>query len=137
MTEKELIEQSKKISKNTLLELVGIEFTSVEENLVRAKMPVDSRTHQPLGLLHGGATAVLVESLGSMGSHIFLDTSKQSAVGIEINVNHLKSVKKGYVHATGELLHKGRKIHVWNVEVKDDDGRLIAVGRLTNMIIDI
>lgn len=137
MTKEEILVLSKKICQNTLMEQLGIEFTNVGEDFVEATMPVDKRTHQPMGMLHGGATAALVESLGSMGSHVFLEPEKQSAVGLEINVNHLKGVKSGIVKAHGKLIHRGRRTHVWQVDVFNESEQLIATGRLTNMIIEL
>jgi 1,4-dihydroxy-2-naphthoyl-CoA hydrolase len=101
-----------------------------------ATMPVDERTHQPMGLLHGGATAALAESLGSMGSALIIDLSRQAVVGIEVNANHLRGVRSGVVTAVGELLHQGRTTHVWDIRVHDEQGRPVAVCRLTNLIID-
>ena len=98
-------------------------------------MPVDARTHQPMGLLHGGATAALAESLGSMGSWLLLDTKTQGAVGIEVSANHLKGVRTGTVTATGQLVHMGRTTHVWDIRVHNEAGELCAVCRLTNLII--
>lgn len=137
MTKEEILVLSKKICQNTLMEQLGIEFTNVGEDFVEATMPVDKRTHQPMGMLHGGATAALVESLGSMGSHVFLEPEKQSAVGLEINVNHLKGVKSGIIKAHGKLIHRGRRTHVWQVDVFNESEQLIATGRLTNMIIEL
>lgn len=137
MTQEEVIKKSKEICQNTMMEHLGIEYTEVGTDYVKAKMPVDHRTHQPMGLLHGGATAALIESLGSMGSHVFLKDQNQSAVGLEINVNHLKGVKQGWVFAKGTLVHRGSRTHVWQVDVTNEDNQLVATGRLTNMIIQL
>lgn len=99
-------------------------------------MPVDARTHQPAGLLHGGATAALAESLGSVGSYLLIDQERQGVVGIEVNANHLKGVRSGTVTAIGELLHRGRTTHVWDIRVRNEAGELVAICRLTNVIID-
>ncbi len=122
-------------NKNTLMESLGIEFTDASEGYVEAKMPVDSRTHQPMGLLHGGATAALAETLGSIGSYMLIDRNTEATVGIEVNANHMKGVKSGWVTGKAQILHKGRKLHVWNIEVFDEMENKIAVCRLTNMII--
>ncbi|MFK7757638.1 MAG: hotdog fold thioesterase [Flavobacteriales bacterium] len=123
-------------NKNTLMEALGIEFTDAHDGYVEAKMPVDVRTHQPMGLLHGGATAALAETLGSVGSHMLIDRNTQATVGIEVNANHLKGARSGWVIGKAQIQHEGRKLHVWNIEVFDEADRKIAVCRLTNMIID-
>jgi len=117
------------------METLGIEFTDFGDDFVEATMPVNSSVHQPAGLLHGGATAALAESLGSLGSFIMVGDEAAGVVGIEINANHLRSIKEGLVTARGTLLHKGRKTHVWDIRVTDQDDRLISVCRLTNMIL--
>ncbi|MBL7951174.1 MAG: hotdog fold thioesterase [Flavobacteriales bacterium] len=121
---------------NTLVEHLDIRFGVDAEGRLQASMPVDQRTHQPMGLLHGGATAALAETLGSVGSAMLIDLSTQGTVGMEITANHLRGVKTGRVTATGELVHQGNKTHVWDIRVHDEAGRLIAICRLTNMIID-
>lgn len=99
-------------------------------------MPVDERTVQPAGLLHGGATATLAESLGSMGSTLHIDMARQGVVGIEVSANHLKGVRSGRVTATGEVVHHGRTMHVWDIRMRNDAGDLCAVCRLTVLIIE-
>ncbi len=123
------------LQQNTLVGHLGIRFLVDEQGRFCATMPVDARTHQPAGLLHGGATAALAESLGSMGSSLLIDMSKQGVVGIEVSANHLKGVRSGTVTATGELLHQGRTTHVWDIRVRNEAGELCAVCRLTNVII--
>lgn len=123
-------------NRNTLMDALGIEFIDASEGYVEATMPVDARTHQPMGLLHGGATAALAETLGSVGSHMLIDRNTQATVGIEVNANHLKGVKSGLVTGKAQIQHKGRKLHVWNIEVFNEQNQKIAVCRLTNMIID-
>lgn len=120
---------------DTLVAHLGISFHVDAEGQFCATMPVDARTLQPMGLLHGGATAALAESLGSMGSWLLLDTESQGAVGIEVSANHLKGVRTGTVTATGQLVHKGRTTHVWDIRVHNEAGELCAVCRLTNLII--
>ena len=127
--------QADKFCTNTLVSHLGIRFLVDEEGRFCATMPVESRTHQPMGLLHGGATAALAESLGSMGSALLIDLSREGVVGIELNANHLKSVREGVVKATGTLLHKGRTTHVWDIRVTGPGGELCALCRLTNLII--
>ena len=124
------------MSKNTLLEQLNIIVTKVEPTVITATMPVDKRTHQPAGLLHGGATAALIESLGSLGSSLMVDLKKQSIVGLEINVNHLRGMREGTVTGIAKVVHAGRRTHVWQVDVCNEDDKQIATGRLTVMVID-
>lgn len=123
------------LTPGTLVGHLGIHFHTDDQGRLCATMPVDARTHQPMGLLHGGATAALAESLGSMGSALLIDLSKHGVVGVEVNANHLKGVRNGTVTATGELLHQGRTTHVWDIRVHNEAGELCAVCRLTNVII--
>ena len=131
----DLLEKANQFNKNTLMETLGIEYTAIGDDFIRAKMPVDHRTHQPMGLLHGGATAALAESMGSLGSYLMIDQDNQAVVGIEINANHLRSARKGFVFAEGKLIHKGKTLHVWDIKVWDEREKQIAICRLTNMII--
>ena len=124
------------MSKNTLLEQLNIIVTKVEPTVITATMPVDKRTHQPAGLLHGGATAALIESLVSLGSSLMVDLKKQSIVGLEINVNHLRGMREGTVTGIAKVVHAGRRTHVWQVDVWNEDDKQIATGRLTVMVID-
>jgi 1,4-dihydroxy-2-naphthoyl-CoA hydrolase len=124
------------MNKNTLLEQLNIIVTKVEPTVITATMPVDKRTHQPAGLLHGGATAALIESLGSLGSSLMVDLKKQSIVGLEINVNHLRGMREGTVTGIAKVVHAGRRTHVWQVDVWNEDDKQIATGRLTVMVID-
>lgn len=119
-----------------MVEHLDIRFTVDDEGRLCATMPVDARTHQPAGLLHGGATAALAESLGSMGSFLLVAEEGKTAVGLEVSANHLKGVRGGVVTATGELVHAGRSTHVWDIRLRDERGVLCAVCRLTTMIID-
>lgn len=124
-------------SNNTLVATLGIECIEIGENFIVLKMPVDRRTHQPMGILHGGASAALIETVGSMGSTLLIDLEKEVPVGLEINCNHVSSVKSGFVLATGTLVHCGRRTHVWQVNIHEEGTkRLICTGRLTVMIIE-
>ena len=124
------------IGRNTLVEHLGIEFTEIGPDYLKAKMPVDSRTVQPFRLLHGGASAALAESMGSTASFLCVDGSKQNCVGLEINANHLRAVHDGYVYGTARPLHLGRRTHVWEIDIVDDSGKLVCVSRLTVMVVD-
>ena len=123
------------MGQNTIAEAIGLELISIEEGEVKGKLPVDSRTHQRYGLLHGGASVVLAETLGSVGSHYLVDSEGKGAVGIEINANHLRSVKSGWVYGTAKIVHRGGKLHVWSIDIKDERDRLVCTSRLTVMII--
>lgn len=116
------------------METLGIVYTDIGEDFIKATMPVNTKVHQPAGLLHGGASAALAESLGSAGSFILM-RGKADVVGIEINANHIRSKKEGMVTATAQLLHKGRKSHIWDIRITDEEDKLISVCRLTNMIL--
>ncbi len=121
---------------NTMVTYVGIEFTEVGDDYLIARMPVDFRTHQPLGLLHGGASVVLAETVGSMAANCFLDPEKQYAVGLEINANHIRSVSEGYVWGKATALHIGRSTHVWEIRITNEAGQLVCISRLTMAIKD-
>lgn len=112
-----------------MLDHLGIEFTREEEGYVEATMPVDERTKQPFGFLHGGASVVLAETVASMGSYILLDQETELCFGIEINANHLRSKQDGIVTAKAEIIAQGRTIHVWNVRILDEDEQLICISR--------
>jgi 1,4-dihydroxy-2-naphthoyl-CoA hydrolase len=123
------------MGKGTIAEAIGMEIISVEDGVVKGKLPVDARTHQPYGLLHGGASVVLAETLGSIGSHFLVSESGKGAVGIEINANHVKSVRTGWVYGTAKIAHRGGKLHVWNIEIVDENEKLVCTSRLTVMIV--
>jgi 1,4-dihydroxy-2-naphthoyl-CoA hydrolase len=124
-------------SNNTLVATLGIECIEIGENFIVLKMPVDRRTHQPMGILHGGASAALIETVGSMGSTLLIDLEKEVPVGLEINCNHVRSVKSGFVLATGTLVHCGRRTHLWQVDIHEEESKkLVCTGRLTVMIIE-
>ena len=129
-------EQLNKMNSNTLMETLGIEFLESGIDYIKAKMPVDHRTHQPMGLLHGGASAALIESIGSLGSALMCDLKMEYPVGLEVNANHVGGVKAGNVIGIGKLVHGGKKTHVWQVDIHDEEtNKLICTGRLTVMII--
>jgi 1,4-dihydroxy-2-naphthoyl-CoA hydrolase len=132
------IEGLNSISKNSMGEYVGIEFIEIGDDFLTAKMPVDHRTVQPFRILHGGASVVLAETLGSVASVMCIaDMSKQQAVGVEINANHLSSAREGsVVYGTVRAIRVGRTMHVWNIEIKDEGGKLVCVSRLTVMIVE-
>lgn len=119
------------MGKNTLVEHLGIEITDFGENYIEGKMPVDHRTKQPAGLLHGGASVVLAETLGSIGANMLVDSKKFYCVGLEINANHIKSVSNGYVKGRSEAIHLGRSTQIWEIKIKDEKDNLVCISRLT------
>ncbi len=121
------------ICKNTLMETLNIEFVDFGNDFVVARMPVNDRVHQPDGVLHGGATAALAESVGSFASHLFLDAEHSVIRGIEITANHLKSVREGYVYAKSTFVHKGRTTQLLNIDITDDNDNLISVCKLSTI----
>ena len=122
---------------STLMQSLGIECAEIGTDFLVLKMPVDERTIQPMGILHGGASAALIETVGSMGSTLLIDLNTQTPVGLELNCSHIGSVKSGFVLATGTLVHCGRRTHVWQVNIHEEGTkRLICTGRLTVMIIE-
>jgi len=123
------------LSKNTMVEHLGIEFTKIGENYIIATMPVDNRTVQPMRLLHGGASVALAETLGSVASAMVVDYNKYHVVGIEINANHLKSATSGMVTGRVEPVKIGGKLHIWNIEIRNESGELLCVSRLTTMVL--
>lgn len=132
------LDQLNAYNKNTLMEQLGIQCVELGDDYVVATMPVDRRTHQPMGLLHGGASAALIESIGSMGSTLLIDLSKEVPVGLEVNANHLGGVKSGSVKAIGKIIHAGKRTHVWQVDITDEaTGKMVCTGRLTIMIVPI
>jgi 1,4-dihydroxy-2-naphthoyl-CoA hydrolase len=122
-------------SKGTMVEHLGIEMIELGDDFVKAKMPVDHRTKQPMGLLHGGASVVLAESLGSMAANLCLDISKEYAVGLDINSNHLKSVREGFVIGVAKPIHIGSKTQVWEIKIYDEKDNLINISRLTMAVL--
>ena len=124
-------------SKNTLMETLEIEFIDAGEDFLVAKMPVNPRIHQPMGLLHGGATVALAESVGSAASMLFVNPEESEIRGIEISANHLRSKKEGIVFGTAKIIHKGRSLHLWEIKITDEEGKLISLCKLTNMVLQI
>jgi 1,4-dihydroxy-2-naphthoyl-CoA hydrolase len=133
MNQEEILAKCRAVSKNTLMETLNIEFVEVGQDYVVAKMPVNSRVHQPDGVLHGGATVALAESVGSLASLIFLDTDEFYVRGIEISANHVKSIKEGDVFAKATYIHKGRTTQLWSIRITDKDDNLISIVKLTTI----
>lgn len=129
------VDQLKPLGKNTMGEYIGIEWTEVGDNFIKAKMPVDHRTRQPYGLLHGGASCVLSETIGSVASAMVVDHSKFVCVGLEINANHVRSARTGFVTGMATPLHLGANTHVWDIKIYDEMEKMVCVSRLTVAII--
>ena len=133
MTKEEILELSKKVSKNTLMETLDIEFTEVGDDYLVAKMPVTPKVHQPDGVLHGGASVALAESVGSFASYVFLNTEEFFVRGIEISANHIKSISEGFVYAKASYIHKGRTTQLWSIRISDENDNLISLVKLTTI----
>ncbi|KAA5532579.1 hotdog fold thioesterase [Taibaiella lutea] len=129
------IEALNRLGKDTMAETLGMIFTEIGDDFLKLEMPVDNRSRQPYGLLHGGASAAMAETIGSVASSMCINNEKQICVGIEINCNHLKGVKNGIVTATATPLHLGASSHVWDIKITDENRKLICVSRLTVAIL--
>jgi 1,4-dihydroxy-2-naphthoyl-CoA hydrolase len=127
--------QLQPLGDNTMGQHLGIEFTEVGEDFLKGRMPVDHRTRQPYGLLHGGASVALAETLGSIASAFVVDRRQYNAVGLEINANHLRGVREGFVTGIARPLHLGKTTHVWDIRIYDEKEKLVCVSRLTVAII--
>lgn len=121
---------------NTMVDHVGIEFTEIGEDYLKARMPVDARTIQPLGIMHGGASCVLAETVGSIASNYCLDHNFHYSVGLDINTSHIKMARGGYVTATARPINLGKTIHVWEVKIVNDEGALVSITRLTLAVLN-
>ena len=135
MDKKEILAVFNKRCKNTLMETLDIEFVDFGDDFLTAKMPVTTKVHQPLGQLHGGATAALAESVGSAASNFFIDRASQYVNGIQLSINHLKSKTDGVVYATAKNIHKGKTTHLWEVRIVDENDALISVAKMTNIVL--
>lgn len=123
-------------SRETLVDHIGIAYTAIGEDYLQARMPVDRRTVQPAGILHGGASLVLAETLGSVAAYLCLDPDQNTAVGMEINANHVRAVREGHVTGTVTPLHLGRSTQIWQIHIRDDDDRLVCISRITLAVLD-
>jgi 1,4-dihydroxy-2-naphthoyl-CoA hydrolase len=131
-----LNEIAKFVTHENIVEGIGIEFTKIGDDFVTARMPVDKRTHQIHGILHGGASCVLAETIGSFASLMVVDQEKNYAVGSQISVNHLRPVKDGFVHAICKPVHLGKSKHVWDILIESDQGKLVAKCELTCAVVN-
>ena len=124
------------LAPNTIVERIGIEFIEVGHDFLKARMPVDERTVQPARILHGGASVVLAETLGSVAAYLCIDPQKKTAVGLDINANHVRSVSDGHVTGKVKALHLGNSTHIWQISIHDDHERLVCIARITMAILD-
>lgn len=130
------VEQLRVHSRNTLVDTIGIRVTELGPDYVRATMPVSPRTHQPMGVLHGGASVALAETVGSLAANLCVDQARYVCLGQEINANHLRPVSSGIVTATARPFHIGKRTHVWGIEIRDEQEKLVCVSRLTMAVVD-
>jgi 1,4-dihydroxy-2-naphthoyl-CoA hydrolase len=130
------VEQLQERSRNTMVDTIGIRVTEIGPDFVRATMPVNPGTHQPMGVLHGGASVALAETVGSLAASMCVDQSLYVCLGQEINANHLRPVSSGIVTATARPFHIGKRSHVWHIEIRDEQDKLVCVSRLTMAVVD-
>lgn len=136
MDKNKLLQKLNSFNPNTLMETLEIEFIDAGSDYITAKMPVNSKVHQPYGLLHGGATAALAETVGSSASAFFLNDATKIVKGIELSINHIKSKREGVVFATAKAIHKGKTTHLWEVKIVDEEDNLISLCKITNIVLD-
>jgi uncharacterized protein (TIGR00369 family) len=135
LNKSELLKKINNSSSNTLMETLNIEFIEIGDNYAICRMPVNSSVHQPAGILHGGATAALVETVGSFASRYFINDENVSIRGVEITTNHVRSISNGYVYAKANNIHMGRTMQIWEIKVTDESENLISIGKLTTLAI--
>lgn len=130
-----ILKYCNQVSKNTLMQTLNIEYIDAGEDYLVASMPVNPSVHQPMGLLHGGASVALAESVGSAASMLYVNSELSEVRGIEISANHLKAKREGIVTATARIMHRGKSIHLWEIRITDESGNLISLCKLTNMVL--
>tara|TARA_R110002073_G_scaffold8207_2_gene45726 strand:- start:9174 stop:9593 length:420 start_codon:yes stop_codon:yes gene_type:complete len=136
MDRDQILKQFNERCENTLMETLDIEYVDIGSDFLTAKMPVTSKVYQPYGQLHGGATAALAETVASMASHFFLQDESKLINGIELSINHVKSKREGIVYATARRIHMGRSTHLWEVKIVDEQGQLISICKMTNIVLE-
>lgn len=129
------LDRMNETNKGTMMEVLGIEYLVVEQGFIKAKMPVDERTRQPFGLLHGGASVALAETIGSIGSAVLMADKNVEVRGAGITANHVKAVKSGWVFGEAKTIFVGKNTHIWDIQIKDEAGDLVSTARLTNFIL--
>ena len=133
----ESLQELNKMAKNTILEVLDIKITGIGEDYIEATMPIDHRTHQVYGIMHGGASVVLAETLGSMGAMLTVDPARFRCMGLDINANHIKAVKSGMVKGIARPIHTGRSTQVWQIEIKTEAEELVCISRITMAVVPI
>ncbi len=136
MDKSEKIKHIKKHSQNTMIQHLGIEFTEIGDDFVCGKMPVDHRTKQPMGMLHGGASAAFAETLASVASTLQVNLEKQYCVGLDMNANHIRSIKSGWVFGEAKPIHLGKMTQVWQIKIKNEKGEMVCISRITMAVMD-
>jgi uncharacterized protein (TIGR00369 family) len=129
------IEELNKINQGTLMEQLHIEYLEIGDGYVKGRMPVNERTKQPMGILHGGANLALAETIGGLGSALIVDLDEFDVRGSQISANHVGTAHTGWVIAEANIIHRGRNTHVWNIDIKDESGKMVSTCRLTNFVI--
>lgn len=129
------IDQLNKINQGTLMEQLHIEYLEVRDGYVKARMPVNERTKQPMGILHGGANLALAETVGGLGSALIVDLDEFDVRGSQMSANHVGTAHSGYVYAEAHIIHRGRNTHVWNIDISDEEGKKVSTCRLTNFVL--
>ena len=132
---KSIIEELNLLNRGTMMEQLQIEYLEVEEGFLKARMPVDQRTIQPDGILHGGASLALAETVAGLGSALMVDLSRFNVRGAQVSANHVGIAKKGWVVAEARLIHQGQHSHVWNIDIKSESGKLVSICRITNFVV--
>ncbi len=130
------IEDLQNKSKDTLVQNLGIEYLEIGDNFIKARMPVDKRTMQPYGILHGGASLALSETLGSVAARLSIDNNEKRCVGLEINANHVRPALSGYVYGEVKPVHTGKSTHIWEIRISDENKKLVCISRITVAILD-
>lgn len=130
------VSELNRLCANTLIEHLGIGFTEISENGLKARMPVDKRTLQPMGILHGGASLAFAETIAGAGSMALVDISKFNIVGFQVSANHIGTISEGFVNAHATLIHSGARTHIWDIVISADDGRKISICRVSNMLVE-
>lgn len=137
LSKEDILAQANQVCKNTLMETLKIEFIDFDDNSITARMPVNSRVYQPDGVLHGGASVALAESVGSFAAQIFTNLQEFFVRGIEINANHIKSVTEGFVYARATFIHRGKTTQLLEIRITDDGGNLVSLCKLTTISLPI
>jgi len=128
------IDRLNQLNKNTMMEPLGIEYLEAESGYLKARMPVNDNTKQPNGILHGGANLALAETVAGLGSAMMVDMEKYHIRGAQVSANHVGTASSGWVYAEGKIIHKGKNTHVWNIDIRNEDGKMLSTCRITNFI---